>query len=67
MLTIVDQGGLGSSGILHRPLVRSHKPAMMTWSCFKILMSKFMKIAMQLSLQSCPMEMREPIVRLLKT
>ena len=28
-------GGMGSSGIFHRPLVRSSKPVMITWLCFQ--------------------------------
>ena len=29
------RGGLGYSGIFHRPLVRSSKPVMITWLCFQ--------------------------------
>ena len=64
---IVELGGLGSSGIFHRPLVRSRKPVIMTWLCFKISTSNLVKMAMQSSPKSCPMEMREPVVISLKT
>ena len=58
-------GGMGSSGIFHRPLVRSRKLVMMTWLCFKIITSNLVKMAMQSLSQSFPMEMREPVVGLL--
>ena len=60
-------GELGSSGMFHRPLVWSHKPGIITWLCFKIFTSNLVKMAMQSSYQSCPMEMREPVVMSLKT
>ena len=60
-------GGLGSSGMFHRPLVRSRKPVIIIWLCFKILMSDLVKMATHSSSQSYPMEMREPVVMLLKT
>ena len=59
--------GLGSSGIFHRPLVRLRKPVMMIWLCFKIITSHLVKMAMQSSSQSFPMDIREPVVGLLKT
>ena len=43
------------------------KPVMMTWLCFKMLMSNLAKIAMHSSLQNFSMEMRDPVVRSLKT
>ena len=42
--------------------MQSRKPVIMTWLCFKIFTSNLVKIAMQLSSQRCPMEMREPVV-----
>ena len=60
------EGGLGSSGMFHRPLVLSLKPVMMTWLCFKKFTSNLVKMAMKSSSQSCPMDMREPAVMLLK-
>ena len=57
---------MGSSGMLHRPLLQSRKPAIMTWFCFKIFTSNLVKMTMQSSSQSCPMKMREPVVMLLK-
>ena len=47
--------------------MRSRKPVIITWLCFKIFMSNLVKMAMQSSSKSCPMEMREPVVMLLKT
>ena len=64
---IVEQGGLGSSGMFHRLLVRSHKTVILTRLCFKIFASKLVKMVMQSSLQSCLKEMREPVVLLLTT
>ena len=58
---------MGYSGIFHRPLVRSRKPVMMTWLCFKKITSNLVKMVMQSSSQSCPMEIREPVVMSLKT
>ena len=57
---------MGSSGISHRPLVRSRKPVMMTWLCFNCLTSNLVNLAMQLSSQSCNMDMRDPVARSLK-
>ena len=57
---------LGSSGMFHRPLVRSRKPVIMTCLCFKIFTSDLVKMEMQLSLKSCPMEMREHVFMSLK-
>ena len=45
----------------------SRKPVTMTWLCLKTLTSNFVKMAIQSSSQGCPMEMREPVVMLLKT
>ena len=53
--------------MFHRPLVQSRKPVIITWLCFKIFASNLVKMAMQSSSQSCPMEMRNPVVMLLKT
>ena len=64
---IVERVGMGSSGMFHRPLVRSHKPVIMTWLCFNIFTSNLVKMAMQSSSQSCLIEMREPVVVSLKT
>ena len=47
--------------------MRSCKPVMMTWLCFKIFRSNLENMAMQLSLQICPMDMRKPVVMFLKT
>ena len=58
---------MGFSGTFHRPLVRSHNLVIMNWLCFKIITSNLVKMAMQLSLQNCPMDTREPVVMLLKT
>ena len=58
---------MGSSGMFHRPLVRSRKPVIITCLCFNILTSNLVKMATHLSSQSCPMEMREPVVMSLKT
>ena len=58
---------MGSSGMFHRPLVRSRKLVIITWLCFNIFMSNLVKMAMQSSSQSCPMAMREPVVMSLKT
>ena len=52
--------------MFHRTLVWSHKPVIITWLCFKILTSNLVKMEMQLSSQSCLMEMREPVVVSLK-
>ena len=59
-------GGLGSSRMFHRPLVWSPKTVIIIWLCFKIFTSNLVKMATQPSLKSCPMEMREPVVMLLK-
>ena len=64
---IVERGEMDSSGIFDRPLLRSRKPVMMTWLCFKILTLNLVKMAMQSSLQICTMEIREPVVMSLKT
>ena len=61
------EGGLGPSGIFHRPLVRSRKTVIMTRLYFKIFTSNLVKIATQSSSQSSPMDMSEPVVMLLKT
>ena len=53
--------------MFHRPLVSSCKLVIITWLCFKIFTSNLVKVAMQLSSQICPMEMREPVVMSLKT
>ena len=47
--------------------MRSRKPVIMTWLCFKIFTSNLVKMAMQSSSKSCPMETREPLVMSLKT
>ena len=64
---IVERGGKGYSGMSHRPLVRSCKPVIMTWLCFNSFTSNLVKIVMQSSSQSCPMDMSEPVVISLKT
>ena len=46
--------------------MRSRKPVIMTWLRFKIFRSNLVKMAMHSSLQSFPMEMREPVVMSLK-
>ena len=48
-------------------LVRSRKPVIMTWLCFNIFTSNFVKMATQSSSQSCPMDMSEQVVMSLKT
>ena len=53
--------------MFHSSLVWSRKPVIMTLLCFKIFTSNLVKMAMHLSSQSFPMEMREPVVMLLKT
>ena len=53
--------------MFHSSLVWSRKSVIMTLLCFKIFTSNLVKMAMQLSSQSFPMEMREPVVMLLKT
>ena len=53
--------------MFHRPLVRSRKPLIITWLCFNIFTSNLVKMAMQSSTQSCPLDMREPVVMLFKT
>ena len=52
--------------MFHSSLVWSRKSVIMTLLCFKIFTSNLVKMAMQLSSQSFPMEMREPVVMLLK-
>ena len=47
--------------------MQSRKAVIITWLCFKIFTSNLVKTAMQFSLQSCPMEMRKPVVVPLKT
>ena len=47
--------------------MRSRKPVIITWFCLKLFTSNLVKMEMQLSSQSCPMEMREPVVMSLKT
>ena len=64
---IVERGGKGPSGMFHRPLVRSRKPAIMTRLCFKIFTLNLVKMATQSSSQSCPMDMSELVVMSLKT
>ena len=63
---IVEKGGMGSSEIIHRPLMRSCKPVIITWLCFNIFTSYLVKMSMQSSSQSCSMEMREPMMVFLK-
>ena len=53
--------------MFHRPLVRSRKPVIMTWLCFKVFTSNLAKMATQLSSQSFPMDISEPVVMSLKT
>ena len=53
--------GMGS------PLVWSRKTVIITWLCFNIFTSNLVKMETQSSSQSCPMEMREPVVMSLKT
>ena len=53
--------------MFYRPLVQSLKPVNMTWLCFNIFKSNMVKMAMQSSSQSGPMDMREPVVMSLKT
>ena len=53
--------------MLHRPLVRSRKPVIIALLCFNIFTSNLAKMVMQLSLKSCPVEMREPVVMSSKT
>ena len=45
----------------------SRMPVIMTWLCFNIFTSNLVKMAMQLSSKSYPMEMRYPVVMSLKT
>ena len=52
--------------MFHRPLVRYRKPVIMTRLCFKIFTSNLVNMATQSSFQSCPMDMNEPVVMLLK-
>ena len=59
--------GLGSSGMFHRPLVRSCNPVIINWLCFNIFTSNLVNMATQSSSQSCPMDMREPVVMSFKT
>ena len=47
--------------------MRSRKPVIMTWLCFKISQSNLVKMVMQLSSKSFPIEMREPVLMSLKT
>ena len=47
--------------------MRARKLVMMNWLCFKTLTSNLVKIAMQSPSQFFTMEMREPVVKLLKT
>ena len=56
-----------SNGMFHRPLVQSRKPVIITWLCFNIFTSNFVKMAMQSSSQSCPVDMKELVVNSLKT
>ena len=64
---IFERGGLGSSGMLHKPLVRSRKPVIITWLCFNIFTSNLVNMATHSSSKSCSMYMREPVVISLKT
>ena len=48
--------------MFHRPLVRSRKPVIMTWLCFKVFTSNLAKMATQLSSQSFPIYISEPVV-----
>ena len=66
-MIIVEQGGMGSSGIFHRPLMWSRRPVIMIWLCFKHFTSNLVNIAMQSSSQSCFMDMRELVAMSLKT
>ena len=43
-LMMFEQGGVGYSGMFHRPLVRSRKPVIITWLCFKIFTSNLVKM-----------------------
>ena len=47
--------------------MRSRKPVIMTWLCFNISTSNLVKMVMQSSSKSFPIEMREPVVMSLKT
>ena len=47
--------------------MQSRKPVIMTWLCFKIFTSNLVNMAMQLSSQICPMEMRDTVVMSTKT
>ena len=47
--------------------MRSRNPVIMTLFYFYFLQSNLVKIAMQLSSQSCPLDIREPVVRSFKT
>ena len=46
--------------------MRSRKPVIIIWLCFKIFTSNLAKMATQLLSNSCPMEMREPVAMSLK-
>ena len=55
------------SGMFHRPFLWSRKPVIMTWLCFKMFVSNLVNMATQSSLQSCLMDMSEPVLMPLKT
>ena len=64
---IVERGWQCPSGMLHRPLVWSHKPIIMTRLCFMIFTSNLVNMATHSSLQIFPMDMSELVVMSLKT
>ena len=53
---------LGAKGIVHRPLVGLRRPVIIILPSFTILTLNLEKIAIQLSSQSGPMEIKEPVV-----
>ena len=53
--------------MFHRPSVRSRKSVIIIWLYFKMFTSNLVKMARQFSSQSFTMDMREPVVMLLKT
>lgn len=60
-------GAFGANGIFQRPLVELRLPTMMTCPSLIILTSYLDNRATQSSSQSCPMEMKDPDLRLSKT
>ena len=58
--------GFGAIGMFHRPFVGLRCPLMIILLCLKILRFCFVKMAMQLSSQSCPIDISEPDLMPLK-